>query len=92
MSHLRHLTSRGECQEFVKNQNPIHSICFELGTQNQMDSWKEVPVFWTLPNNSEYSDAEVKCPPENCKLLKNAEHQKGTLRKAYLASNGKLKK
>lgn len=59
------------------------------GYLKQMDSWKEVPVFWTLPNNSEYFVEEVRCPPENCKLFKNAKHQKGTLRKAYLGSNGK---
>lgn len=47
---------------------------FWTGHPKQMVTWKEASVFWTLPNNSEYSDEEVMCPPENCKLFRNAKH------------------
>lgn len=73
-----------------EESKPHTQRMFWIGHPKQMDSWKEAPVFWTLPNNSEYSDEEVRCPPENCKPFRNAEHQKWTLRKAYLASSGKF--
>lgn len=75
-----------------EESKPHTQHIFWTGHPKQMDSWKEAPVFWTLPNNSVYSDEEVRCPPENCKLFRNADHQKGTLRKAYLESNSKFKK
>lgn len=69
--NLRHLTSRGECQEFLKNQNPIPNTCFELGTQNKWSFGSRL-----LPNISVYSDVEVVWPPEKSKLFKNVRHQK----------------
>lgn len=50
-----------------EESKPHTQHMFWTGHPNQMDSWMEVPVFWTLPNNSEYSDGEVRCPPENCR-------------------------
>lgn len=87
MSHLRHLTSRGERQEFLKNQNPIPSTCFELGTQNKWSFGSRL-----LPNISIYSDVEVVWPPEKSKLFRNVKHQRKTFIKAYLIFNYKEKK
>lgn len=75
-----------------EESKPPTQHMFWTGHPKQMDSWKEAPVFWTLPNNSEYSDEEVRCPPEKFRLFRNAKHWEGTLTKFYLVSNGKFKK
>lgn len=68
MSSLGHLTSRGECQEFPKDQNPVLSICFELGPQKE----------WPLGSRllfSEHSETALNTLKRNwCVLQKTANY------------------
>lgn len=75
-----------------KESKPHTQHMFWTGHPKQMVTWKQATVFWTLPNISEYSDEEVMCPLENCKLFRNARHQKRTWTKAKLKKKKKCRK